>query len=128
MSNPLFPLRYPINPDHYHFRQFDKSKGIFTTKQPKIVNPNAIEVIDISEDCYIEIFHKHNAYTYDIMEKDYDNYFGMYYWVPAINTISSGLYDTKDNAIQSAIEALKIQKFVMTIVIKLPEGFSFQGV
>lgn len=44
------------------------------------------------------------------MEIDYDNYFGTYYWVPAINTISSGLYDTKDNAIQSAIEALKIQK------------------
>lgn len=63
------------------------------------------------------------------MEIDYDNYFGTYYWVPAINTISSGLYDTKDNAIQSAIEALKIQKkFVMTIIIKLPEGFSFQGV
>ena len=90
--------------------QFDKSKGIFTTKQPKIVNPNAIEVIDISEDYYIEIFRKHNAYTYDIMEIDYDDYFGMYYWTPAINTIPSGLYDTKDKAIQSAMEALKIRK------------------
>lgn len=90
--------------------QFDKSKGIFTTKQPKIVNPNAIEVIDISEDCYIEIFNKHNTCTYNIMEIDYDDCFGMYYWIPAINTIPSGLYDTKDNAIQSAMEALKIRK------------------
>lgn len=90
--------------------QFDKSKGVFTTKQPKIVDPNAIEVIDVSENCYIEIFHKHNAYTYDIMEIEYDDYFGMYYWAPAINAIPSGLYDTKDNAIQSAMEALKIRK------------------
>lgn len=90
--------------------QFDKSKGIFTTRQPKIVNPDAFEIIDISEDCYIEIFRKHNAYTYDIMEIKFDDYFGMYYWSPAINTIPSGLYDTKDNAIQSAMEALKIEK------------------
>ncbi|MGN1117534.1 MAG: hypothetical protein ACI4RU_02905, partial [Acutalibacteraceae bacterium] len=87
--------------------QFDKSKGIFTTKPPKIFDPNAIEVIDISEDCYIEIFNKHNAYTYNIMEIDYDEYSGMYYWLSATQ---SGFYDTKDNAIQTAMEALKIRK------------------
>ncbi len=90
--------------------QFDKSKGVFTTRQPKIVDPSAIEVIDINEDCYIEIFNKHNAYTYNIIEMAFDDYSGMYYWVPAINTIPSGLYDTKDNAIRFAMKALKIRK------------------
>ncbi len=87
--------------------QFDKSKGVFTTRQPKSADPNAIEVIDINEDCYIEIFKNHNVYIYDIMEIDFDDYFGMYYWVPAINTIPSGVYDTKEKAITYAMEALK---------------------
>lgn len=89
---------------------FDKSKGIFTTRQPKTADPNAIEVIDISEDRYIEIFKDHNAYTYKIMETAYDDDFGMYYWAPAVNIIPSGLYDTKDNAINSATEALKCRE------------------
>lgn len=87
--------------------QFDKSKGVFTTRPPKSVDPNAIEVIDINENCYIEIFKNHNAYTYDIMEINFDDYFGMYYWAPAANIIPSGFYDTKDNAINSAMEGLK---------------------
>ncbi|MBP3692193.1 MAG: hypothetical protein J6I80_02985, partial [Clostridia bacterium] len=57
-----------------------------------------------------EILKNHNAYTYDIMEIDFDDYFGMYYWAPAINIIPSGLYDTKENAINSAMEALKCRE------------------
>ena len=87
--------------------QFDKSKGVFTTRQPKSVDQTAIEVIEINDDCYIEIFKNHNVYTYNIMEMEFDDYLGMHYWVPAIDVIPSGLYDTKENAINSAMEALK---------------------
>lgn len=90
--------------------QFDKSMGVFTTRQPKSVDPEAIEVIDINLDCYIEIFKNHGAFTYDIMEIDFDDYFGMYYWAPAINILKSGLYDTKDKAVAAAMDALKNRK------------------
>lgn len=85
IGNTWFGISKFINPFgkksmHSTTWQFNKSKGVFTTRQPKSVDPNAIEVIDISEDCYIEIFKNHNAYTYDIMEIDFDDYFGMYYW------------------------------------------------
>ncbi|MBO5869867.1 MAG: hypothetical protein J6Q89_03865 [Clostridia bacterium] len=87
--------------------QFDKSKGVFTTRQPKSVDSNAIEIIDISDDCYIEIFCNHNVYTYDIMEIDFDDYFGMYYWAPAVNVLPTGMYDTKEKAIAAARETLE---------------------
>lgn len=87
--------------------QFDKSKGVFTTRQPKSTDLNAIEIVDISNDCYIEIFCNHNVYTYDIMEIDFDDYFGMYYWAPAVNVLPSGIYDTKEKAIAAAREALE---------------------
>ena len=86
---------------------FDKEKGVFTTRQPKLPAPDAIEVIDISEDCYIEIFYKHNVYTYGVMEIDFDDYFGMYYGTAAVNIVPSGMYDTKDKAIDAAKAALK---------------------
>lgn len=35
-------------------------------RPPKKPEPDAIEVIDVGEDCYIEISKKHNAYTYGI--------------------------------------------------------------
>ena len=87
--------------------QFDKSKGVFTTRQPKSADPNAIEIINISDDCYIEIFFNHNVYTYDIMEIDFDDYFGMYCWAPAVNVLPSGMYDTKEKAITAARETLE---------------------
>lgn len=87
--------------------QFDKSKGVFTTRQPKAVDSNAVEVIEISDDCYIEIFNNHNVYTYDIMEIDFDDYSGMYYWAPAVNVLPTGMYDTQDKAINAARDALK---------------------
>lgn len=112
IGNAWFGLSKFINPFakksiHSTTWQFDKSKGVFTTRQPKTVAPNAVEVIDISDDCYIEIFNNHNVYTYSIMEVDFDDYFGMYYWGPAIGVLPSGMYDTKDRAIDSAMEALK---------------------
>lgn len=112
IGNTWYGLSKFINPFvkktmHSTTWQFDKSKGVFTTRQPKSVDPNAIEVIDISEDCYIEIFKNHNAYTYDIMEIDFDDYFGMYYWAPAINVLPTGMYDTKEKAIAAARETLE---------------------
>jgi len=87
--------------------QFDKSKGIFTTRQPKNADPEAVEMIDVNEDCYIEIFNDHNVYTYGIMELDFDDYYGMHYWVPAANVVPSGMYDTKEKAIEAAWDAVK---------------------
>ncbi|MCH5314842.1 MAG: hypothetical protein J1E81_02920 [Eubacterium sp.] len=117
ISSTWFGLSKFINPFgkksiHSTIWQFDKSKGVFTSRPPKNTDPNAIEVIDISEDCYIEIFENHNVYTYVIMEMAFDDYMGKYYyyWTPAINTVSSGFYDTKDKAISSALEALKCRE------------------
>lgn len=87
--------------------QLDKAKGVFTTRQPKAANPDAVAVIDISDECYIEIFNNHNAYTYGIMEIDYDDYFGMYYWAPAVNILPTGMYDTMEKAIDAAKETLE---------------------
>ncbi len=90
--------------------QFDKSKGVFTTRQPKRVDSNAIVIIDISDDCYIEIFNDHNVYTYGIMEIDFDDYFGMYYWAPAVNVLLTGMYDTKEKAIDAARATLECRE------------------
>lgn len=94
--------------------QFDKSKGCFTTRLPKAPSPDAIEVIDISEDCYIEIFKTSNVYIYDIMEICFDDYYGLYYWVPASGITPSGFYDTKENAINTALEVLKLRNNQIT--------------
>ena len=90
--------------------QYDKLKGYFTTRRSKNPAPDAIEVIDVNDDCYIEILKSHKVYTYSIMEIDFDDYFGMYYWAPAISVTPSGFYDTKENAIQAAMESLKCRK------------------
>ncbi|MBQ7817597.1 MAG: hypothetical protein IJ388_02210 [Oscillospiraceae bacterium] len=87
--------------------QFDKSKGLFTTRQPKKVDTEALEMIDISEDCYIEIFEANGVFTYGIMEMCYDDYYGMYYWMPAVNVVPSGMYDTNEKAIKAAWDAIK---------------------
>jgi len=86
---------------------FNKSKGVFTTQPEKNPDHNAIEVIDVNENCYIEIFENNKAYTYCIIEMDFDDYTGEYYWAPAIGVVSSGLYDTKEKAVNYAIEAIK---------------------
>ena len=85
---------------------FDVSKGHFTTRDPKQFSADAVEVIDINQDCYIEIFKKGNVFTYDIYVIDYEEYYGIYYWRPGFFS-SPGLYDTKENAIKHAKEALK---------------------
>lgn len=89
--------------------RYEKSKGCFINIPPKTPDNNAIEVIDFSDDWYIEIFEKNNVFTYVIMEKDFDEYDGRYYyyWTPSVKTAPSGFYDTKDKAVQSAIEILK---------------------
>ncbi len=112
IGNTWFGLSKFINPFgkksmHSTTWQFDKSEGVFTTRQPRAADPNAVEVIDVSNDCYIEIFNNHNVYTYDITEIDYDDYFGMYYWAPAVNILPTGMYDTMEKAIDAAKEALK---------------------
>lgn len=87
--------------------QFDKAKGIFTTRTPKMPDSDAVKVIDISEDCYIEIFHAYNVYTYKIMETEFDDFLGVYYWTYAANVCQTGMYDTEEKAISEAMEALK---------------------
>lgn len=68
---------------------------------------DAVKVIDISEDCYIEIFRAHNVYTYKIMETVFDDFLGVYYWTYAANVCKTGMYDTEERAISEAREALK---------------------
>ena len=87
--------------------QFDIDEGIYTTRDPKVINPNAIEVVDINDDCYIEIFYDIDSYYYSITEIDFDDYHGRYFWTPFANLIPSGRYDTKEKAIYYAKEALK---------------------
>ena len=89
--------------------QFDKEIGLFTTRLPKVLPTSAIEVIDINQNCYIAIFKKANMYTYDIMEICFDDYYGLYYWAPASGITPSGFYDTKENAINTATEILKLR-------------------
>lgn len=85
---------------------FDRSKGMFTNIAPKNPSLDALEVIDVSDDCFIEIHCGQNVYTYHVMELQYEEYYGKYYWMPASNVLSSGLYDTKEKAIQYALEAV----------------------
>ena len=70
--------------------QYDRAKGYFTNRPPKNFALDAVEVILVGEDCYIEIFKRCNAYI----------------WAPAGNIIRSGFYDTKEKAILSAKDAL----------------------
>lgn len=89
--------------------QFDKTKGCFTTRLPKVPSPDAIDVIDINENCYIEIFKNNKAYYYDIMEICFDDYYGLYYWSPISDVAPSGFYDTKESAVNDAREVLKLR-------------------
>lgn len=100
---------------HSTIWQFDKSKGIFTTRTPKMPDSDAVKVIDISEDCYIEIFHDHNVYTYNIMETEFGDSSGMYYWRCAANVFQTGMYDTEEKAIAEAREALKCRAGVQSV-------------
>lgn len=85
---------------------YDRDIGIFTSRPRKLINPNAIEIIDINDNCYIQIFKLKNAYTYEIMKIDYDDYNGWYYWTRFQETTSIGLYDTKEKAIEYAMQQI----------------------
>lgn len=86
--------------------QYEKDKGSFTTRSPKRPDPEAVEVIDVDEDCYIEIFHRHRAYTFVIWKIVYDEYSG-YCWTPFWDSFGS-FYDTKEKAAQYALEMLRL--------------------
>lgn len=92
--------------------QFDKTKGLFTTRQSKKADPEALEMIDVNEDCYIEILEANGVFTYGIMEICYDDYYGMDYWMPAANVVPSGMYDTKEKAIEAAWDAVKFRSVI----------------
>lgn len=66
---------------------------------------NAIEIIKIDNNKYIEIFEKDGVYTNSVMQKcfDEDSYDGTkyFYWCPIDNKTSS-FYDTKEKAIEEA--------------------------
>ena len=81
-------------------------RGVFTTRLPKSQDPDAVETIEISSDCYIEIFCRSNVYTYCMMELDFDDDYCVYYWAPAAKVLPTGMYDTKERAILAAKETL----------------------
>ena len=87
---------------------FDRAKGIFLFRPSGEPDPDAIEVIGIDDDCYIEIFFRHRVYTYTIMEMQLDDDMGMYYyyWSTAENVPPAGWYDTKERAVAAAKAAL----------------------
>ena len=87
--------------------QFDVSKGIFTNRRPKTIDPEAIESIYVNDDCYVEIYERNNLYSYSVTETAYDDYYGEYYWSNAIAIVGSGIYDTKEKAVKEALEAIK---------------------
>ena len=84
---------------------YDKEKAVFSSHEPKKVDPEAVETIYVNKDCYIEIFENNNIFTYTIMVLDCDDYEGncYYFWVPK-NTNSVGFYDTKEKAIEYAYQ------------------------
>lgn len=88
------------------FWMFDKEKGCFSNRPPRKTDPNAVKVVTVNDDCYIEIFKRHNVYIYEIMEIYFDDYLERYYWTPG-HFISSGFYDTEERAVEAAQEAIK---------------------
>ena len=86
---------------------FDKVKGCFVTRNDRTYDEEAVEIIEVDDNCYVEIFCKHNSYTYNVMAIEYDDYNCMYYWAPARNEVEPGWYDTKDRAIEEMWENLK---------------------
>ena len=85
---------------------FDRAAGVFSNRQPKHPDLRAVEVVDVSDACYIELFCKNNVFSYAVMEMLFDSYSGQYYWAPAGNVLPSGLYDTREKAVAAAREAL----------------------
>lgn len=81
--------------------QYDKAKGYYTIRQPWNADPEAIEVIAVSEDCYIEIYEKNHVYSFSIERLEYDDYYGCYYWMP-LDDGTKSLFDTKEKAIAAA--------------------------
>lgn len=104
-------LEYFINPFskksiHNITYQFDQTIGRFTSRTPKKPDPDAVSVIDVDADCYVEIFKTHHSYTYHIMRNCYDSDYGVYYWAPD-NVPPSGFYDTVERATSEAMSALQ---------------------
>ena len=90
---------------------FDRAKVIFLFRPSGEPDPDAIEVIGIDDNCYIEIFFRHRVYTYTIMEMQLDDDMGMYYyyWSTAENVPPAGWYDTKERAVAAAKAALSLR-------------------
>lgn len=89
---------------------YEKEIGQFTSRPLKQINPDAIEVIDINNDEYIEIFKSKDAYTFNIMKMEYDEYNGWYYWAPLQEGKTIGLYDTKKKAIEYAMQEIGVSR------------------
>jgi len=89
--------------------RYDAEKGCFTEKPAKPIDESAIEVIDVNDECFIEIFEDNGVYTYVMTVMEFDDYNNEYYWCPSFSTLPSGFYDTKEKAIEYAMEAVKNQ-------------------
>lgn len=88
----------------------DINKDDYIERPLKQISPDAIEVIDINNDYYIEIFKSKNAYTFNIMKIEYDEYNGWYYWAPLQDGKTIGLYDTKEKAIEYAMQEIGVSR------------------
>lgn len=87
---------------------FNREKGAFMNSYPRPEkSEDAVELIDVNDDCYIEIFENHGGYTYYIYESDYDDYHGIYFWSSPSYTYHNGIYDTKEKAKEYAFEELR---------------------
>lgn len=87
--------------------QFDPTYGVFTTTQPRNYNPNAIEIVDLNESCYVEIFSNNDTYYYVISEVLSDKHLGMFYWSASK---PSKPYATKEEAIKTAVDSMHFVK------------------
>lgn len=87
---------------------FDRAKDIFLFRPSGEPDPDAIDMIGIDDECYIEIFSRHRAYTYTIMEMQLNDDMGKYYyyWSTSESVPPAGWYDTKERAIAAAKAAL----------------------
>lgn len=89
---------------------FDRKKGEFVNSYPRPEkSEDALELIDVNDDCYIEIIERCGGYSYYIYESLYDDYHGIFYWASPCFTYHNGIYDTKEKALEYAKDELRLK-------------------
>lgn len=89
---------------------FNREKGVFMNSYPRPEkSEDAVELIDVNDDCYIEIIKHFGGYSYLVYESLYDDYHGIYFWSSPSYTYHNGIYDTKEKAKEYAFEELRLR-------------------